>query len=58
MTGVGDTYRDQEVKIKKCVHLSQMLAVINDLAWITDLSSGRLGYIPFSLEIRCYSRLR
>ena len=35
MIGVGDMYIDQEVKVKVYVqHLSQTLAVINDLAYI------------------------
>ena len=39
MIGVGDMYIDQEVKVKVYVqHLSQTLAVINDLACIRDLS--------------------
>ena len=39
VTGVGDTHIDQEVKVKNYVqHLSQTLAIINDLASIRDLS--------------------
>ena len=36
--GVGDMYTDQEMKVKKYIHLSQTLVVMNDLACIRDLS--------------------
>ena len=36
--GVGDMYTDQEMKVKKYIHLSQTLVVMNDLASIRDLS--------------------
>ena len=38
MIGVGGMYVNQERKVKNCVqHLSQTLAMINDLACIRDL---------------------
>ena len=38
MIGVGGMYVNQEIKVKNCVqHLSQTLAMINDLACIRDL---------------------
>ena len=39
MIGMGDMYVDQKVKVNNYVqHLSQTLAVINDLSCIRDLS--------------------
>ena len=50
-------YVDQEVKVKNCVqHLSQTLAVINDLACIRNLSPTGSLY-SFEPGNRWFSRL-